>query len=463
MDLLRRITARKRGEHKRAWPVGKAELVAPDYAYGHDQSEFSPDDYGNYAATSNEIYSVVAQRARLMSGIQLRFYRGRGSDKIEDTRHKSVKLFSYVNPFWTGERLARMDEMCMGLWGESFWALEGPQSDPREIWWLKPSRMRPVPDESGYISGFKYHSVSGEILHFEPREIVWHRYPNPVDEFSPLSPLAAARLAADTAQAMSTSNQALFKRGMQIAGLITPPADKVTFSTEQALELERDLERRLTGADKAHRWAVLRYEANFKQLAITPRDAEFVAGLGLTFRQVCRAYGMQPALLGDPECATLSNTTAFERLEWTRALVPDAQFRAAEIREQYLTRFRGGPDWCEYDLTSVPSLQESATESWTREAQALDRGAITINEWRKGKGMPSVPWGDQPYMPVNKAPVGPDGQLMLPEPKVPDLKLPDDEVNPANQPPQSTGEKAFDHLAARRFLAELGPINGVKL
>lgn len=463
MDLLRRITARKRGEHKRAWPVGKAELVAPDYAYGHDQSEFSPDDYGNYAATSNEIYSVVAQRARLMSGIQLRFYRGRGSDKIEDTRHKSVKLFSYVNPFWTGERLARMDEMCMGLWGESFWALEGPQSDPREIWWLKPSRMRPVPDESGYISGFKYHSVSGEILHFEPREIVWHRYPNPVDEFSPLSPLAAARLAADTAQAMSTSNQALFKRGMQIAGLITPPADKVTFSTEQALELERDLERRLTGADKAHRWAVLRYEANFKQLAITPRDAEFVAGLGLTFRQVCRAYGMQPALLGDPEGATLSNTTAFERLEWTRALVPDAQFRAAEIREQYLTRFRGGPDWCEYDLTSVPSLQESATESWTREAQALDRGAITINEWRKGKGMPSVPWGDQPYMPVNKAPVGPDGQLMLPEPKVPDLKLPDDEVNPANQPPQSTGEKAFDHLAARRFLAELGPINGVKL
>jgi HK97 family phage portal protein len=467
MGLLERIAARKRGEHLlRAWPVGKGELIAPDYAFGHDQGEFVDPDYGNYAATSNEIYSVVAQRARLMSGIQLKFYRGRGADKIEDTGHPSVKLFSYVNPFWTGERLARMDEMCMGLWGESYWALEGPKGAPSEIWWLKPDRVRPVADETGYISGFKYHSPAGPILDFEPHEIVWHRYPNPIDEFSPLSPLAAARLAADTARDMAVSNQALFKRGLTAAGVVIPPADKVTFSPEQAVDLERSIDRRLTGADKAHRWVVLRYEAQFKQLAITPKDAEYVAGLGLTFRQVCRAYGMQPALLGDPEGATLSNTTAFERLEWTRALVPDAEFRAAEVREQYLSRFRGGPDWCEYDLTTVPSLQESATESWTREAQALDRGAITINEWRKSKGYASVPWGDRPYMPVNKAPLGPDGALELPEPKeapADPANLPDDEANPANQPPQSTGEKALDHFAARQLLAQFRPINGVKL
>lgn len=465
MSLLDRIAARRRGEHKqRAWPVGKGELIAPDYAYGHDQSEFSPEEYGEYAATSNEIHSVVTQRARLMAGIQLKFYRGRSSDKVETPDAPAAELFSRVNPFWTGERLARMDEMCMGLWGESCWALEGPKGAPQEIWWLKPTRVKPVVDESDYISGYKYHSVSGEILHFEPHEIVWHRYPNPIDEFSPLSPLAAARLAADTAQAMSTSNQALFKRGMQIAGIIVPPADKVTFSKEQAQDLERDLERRLTGADKAHRWAVLRYEAQFKQMAITPKDAEFVAGLGLSFRQVCRAYGMQPALLGDTAGATLANVTAFERIEWTRALKPDAEFRAAEVREQYLTRFRGsGPDWCEFDFSSVPSLQESETESWLREAQALDRGAITINEWRASKGKPSVPWGDRPYMPVNKAPLAADGSLDLPEPKA--TNLPDDEVNPSNQPPQSTGEKALvlDHLSARKLLASFGTINGVKL
>jgi HK97 family phage portal protein len=463
MGLLERIQARRRGEHGvRAWPVGKGELIAPDFAYGHDDSRFSPEEYGDYLATSNDIYSVVAQRARLMSGIPMRFYRGRGSDKTEVAKHPAVDLWWKVNPFWTAERLARMDEMCMGVWGETYWALEGPKGAPREIWWLKPSRVRPIPHESGYIAGFAYHSVSGEIMRFEPHEIVWQRYPNPVDEFSALSPLAAARLAADTGHAMMRSNSKLFKQGLQIAGLIVPPADKVTFSQDQATDLERQLERRLSGEDKAHRWAVLRYEAQFKQLAISPKDAEFAAGMGLTFRQVCRAYGMQPALLGDMDNATLANATAFERIEWTRALKPDAEFRAAEVREQYLPRFRGGPDHCEFDFTQVSALQESATESWTREAQALDRGAMTINEWRKSKGLPSVPWGDVWWAPINKAAV--DGPDSAPNDN-PDMpNLPDDEVNPVNQAPQVSGEKALDHMAARELLAAFAaPINGVKL
>jgi HK97 family phage portal protein len=467
MDLLERIARRRRKE--RAWPVGKGELVAPDYAYGHDDSRFSPEEYGDYLATSNDIFSVVSRRARLLAELSMRFYRGRGADKTEIAAggHQAVDLYSYVNPFWTAERLARMDEMSMGVWGETFWAIERQGRLPREIWWLKSPRVRPIPDEDDYIRGFAYHSVSGQILHFEPDEIIWFRYPNPIDEFSPLSPLAAARLAADTAHSMMKSNDALFRKGLQIAGLIVPPADKVTFSQQQAEDLEKALEKRLSGADKAHKWAVLRYEAQFKQMAISPKDAEFTGGLGLTFRQVCRAYGMQSPLMNDLENATLANASVFERVEWTGALKPDAMFRAAELREQYLPLFRGGPDYCEPDFSTVPALQESASESWAREAQALDRGAITINEWRKGKGMPAVPWGDTPYMPVNKAPLGPDGQLQTPAPAAGGDDLPDDEVNPANPAPQVSGEKALElhHLSARQLLAEIRPlkINGVRL
>lgn len=457
MDLLERIRARRRGDHKRAWPVGKGELIAPDYAYGHDDGEFSPEEYGNYAATSNDIYSIVAFRARLMSRPELRFYRGRGPEKLEDTTHPAVQQYRKVNPFWTGARLARMDEFCMGLWGETFWALEpGRRGQPGEIWWLKPTRVRPVPHETGYIQGYAYHSVSGEIIRFEPDEIVWFRYPNPIDEFSPLSPLAAARLAADTSAAMMRSNNQLFSQGMQVAGIVVPSAKDVTFSETQAKDLEKALDKRLSGADRRHRWAVLRYEAQFKQMAITPKDAEFLGGLDMSFRQACRAYGIPSPLLNDLEHATLSNAREFERMTWDNTLVSDANFRAADIEEQYLPRFRGGPDHCEYDFTTVSALQESETESWTREAQALDRGALTINEWRKGKGLPPVAWGDTPYMPVNKAPLRPDGSLDLPEPGA---KPPDDETNPANQP---DSPRILDHMSARRLLDSF-TTNGVKL
>ena len=63
---------------------------------------------------------------------------------------------------------------------------------------------------------------------------------------------------------------------MQLAGLIVPADNKVTFSEEQAKDLERQLTRRMTGAEKAHRWAVLRFEAQFRQLGVTQKDAQFV-------------------------------------------------------------------------------------------------------------------------------------------------------------------------------------------
>lgn len=462
MGLLDRIAAARR---ERDWPVGAGSVLLGDRFHGHDQSEFSPLEYGDYLATSNDIYSVVASRARLVSVAKLRFYRGSGAEKAEKADSAAAKLYRRVNDYWTAERLERMDELAMGVWGQTAWAIEpGVRGEPDQIWWLKASQLRPVPHETAYLQGFLYEPiVGGELIPFTPSEVVWFRYPNPLDEFSPLSPLAAARLAADTASAMAKANRNLFANGMMAGGLIVPADDKVTFSQHQAEDLERQFSARMKGVDKAHRWAVLRYEAKVMALNVTPKDAEFVAGMNMTFRQVCRAYGMQPSLQGDLEHATLANASVLERAEWSRTLVPDLNLRASEIREQYLTRFRGGPDHCEYDFTGVPALQEAASEAWAREAQALDRGAITINEWRKSHGMPPVEWGEKPYMPVNKAPLGENGQLQMPEPQggaANDKQPPDDEVNPANQP---TSPRYLDHHAARRLLAAFAPVNGVRL
>lgn len=460
MGVLERIQARKLARERRAWPVGQGSVMGTDSSWGHDTSLFSPIEYGDYLATSNDIYSVVSSRARLMSGLQLRFYKGRGSQKVEKPDSTAAKVYQQVNDFWSAERLERMDELAMGVWGHTAWAIEpaGRNGEPTQIWWMKPSQLRPVPDEEKYLRGFLYEPVAGgQPIPFEPHEVVWFRYPNPLDEFAPLSPLGAARLAADTASAMQQANRNLFTNGMMAGGVIVPGNDKVSFSQEQATDLERQFASRMKGVDKAHRWAVLRYEANLQALNVTPKDAEYIAGLGMSFRQVCRAFGMQSALQGDMEHATLANVSGFEKLEWTRTLVPDSMLRAAEIREQYLPRFPGAPDHCEYDYTQVAALQESATEAWTREAQAIDRGAITINEWRRGKGMPAVPWGDKPYMPVNKAPLGEDGQLQLPDQTDSQEKLPDDEVNPSTP-------AGLDHMAARRLLAQFAPfINGARL
>src|SRR5688572_32731764 len=115
MGFVDRVLART---SQRAWPVGKGELVGWEGPGGHDQSQFSPEEYGDYLATSNDIYSIVSLRARMMSQLELKFFAGRGADKTEMADSPAAQLYRYVNPFWTRARLLRMDELSMGTWGE---------------------------------------------------------------------------------------------------------------------------------------------------------------------------------------------------------------------------------------------------------------------------------------------------------------------------------------------------------
>lgn len=406
LDRVQNELARPRAE----WPVG-GEISPYSSEFGHSDERFSPENYGDYLATSNEVFSAAMLRARAMAGLTLRLFDRDGPEKIEHTTGPAYRLLRHVNPFWTRRRLAMMDELAMCLWGESFWAVERNRSgDPSEIWWMKPSRVRPVPHSTNYLGGFLYSPADGsDPIPFDASEVVWFRYPNPLDEFSPLSPLAAARLSADTARSMMQSNRNMFTNGMQMGGVIAPDTDKATFSPEQAADLEKALDRRFKGVDKAHRWAVLRYEAKFQQMQVTQKDAEFVQGLNMTLRQVANAYAIPAPMLNEMSAATLSNAREYERLLWTHGLVPDSQLRAEEIVEQFLPMFRRGDvGWAEHDYSKIAALQESETEQWSRESQAIERGALTINEWRRSKGMGDVDWGDVWWAPVNKSAVTDD-------------------------------------------------------
>lgn len=401
MSVLDRILAvRQPGNLVMDVPAWESET-------GH-HSEWASEPYDQYLASSNDIYSAVNFRARHMGGLNLLAYKGRGPEKELRTDGPVPDLLRRVNPFWTFSRLMRQTEMTMGIWGECPWAVEKDRrGNPANLWWLKPTRLHPVPDKRDWLKGFLYEPVDGSPpIEFGRDEIVWLRYPNPIDEYAGLPPLVAARLAADVASASMKSNRNLFTQGMQIGGLLSPKGDKVSFTQTQAEELERLLARRFKGVDKAHRWGVLRFEAEVKALAITPKDAEFVAGLNMTFRQVCRVYGTPSPLLGDLEHATLANLQELDLTFWQHAMVPDANFYAADLEEQLLPLFRRGDvDHLAWDFSQVPALQEAAAAVWDRERQQIEAGAILINEWRKDKGKPPVPWGDVWWAPVNKGPV----------------------------------------------------------
>ena len=390
----------------RAFVLGAGVVERSDMAWGHDVSDYAPPEYGDYIATSNGVYAAATLRAWMLTQLPLKLYRGQGDNRTEVTTGPAYDLLRNVNPHWTLNRLLYMTELSLCLWGSAYWFIErgaGGRGKPTEIWWGRPDRVKVIPHPTEYLQGFLY-ETGGEALPFTPGEVVWFRYPNPLDEYAGLSPLAAARLAADLASAGMQSNKALFSQGLQIGGVIYPKAPDV-WSVEQADELSDWLHRRFRGVDKAHRWAVMRSEIGMEGAGVTPKDAEFLGAMRWSLNEIARAYGLPPELIGDHERATYSNMDQAYGGVWMTTMLPEARMVSEELTEQLLPMFGAGVDAAEFDTAQISALQEDENAAWQRADAQIARGVITINEWRGEQGLEAVAWGDVWWAPSGVQPV----------------------------------------------------------
>lgn len=379
----------------RAFVLGKGVVDAGDQAWGHDSSTYSPPEYGNYITTSNGVYSCVTLRADLLSSLPLRVSRLRRGERQRVESGPLYELLHKVNPFWTMGRLMKMTEMSLCLWGESFWFLErGPtgKGTPKEIWWGRPDNVDVLPHPTNYIRGYVYRPTNGHPdIYFDPSEVIWLRYPNPLDEYAPLAPLSAGRQAADIASAAMHSNRNLFENGMMAGGFVMPMTGQ-SLTTEQASDLERKFERRFKGVDKAHRWGVLAKEFQIKGMGVSPKDAEFLGALKWALEDICRVYKIPLDLIGGQR--SYENISAAMLAVWTQAIEPEARFIAEELTEQLLPMFGQEADLVEFDLSGVRVLQEAEGERWTRAKEQIQIGALTVNQWRRSHNEEPVAWGD---------------------------------------------------------------------
>lgn len=415
---------------KRAFVLGPAVVSPADVAFGHDASQFAPEEYGNYIATSNGVYACATQRAQYLASLPLKLYKknSRG-EKTEVTSGSLFDLFGKVNPFWSFNRLAQMTELARCLWGQSYWFLErgsNARGEPQEIWWGRPDRVMVIPDPVNYIRGYAYNPLIGTLpITYQPQEVIWSKFANPIDEYSGLSPLAAARLSADYASAALLSNKRLFDNGIMQGGVIAPKTKDNSeiglFSETQAREIERVLDTRMKGVDKAHGWSVLRFDADMKPLGINPREAEFLGGLAWSLEDIARAYKWPLDLIGGTQ-RTYANVSEARKAAWTGCILPEASEIAADITEQLLPMFPGQADVAEFDSSGIPELQEDTAKTWAVWSDQITKGAKTINEYRAEEGLKPVPWGDAPQWSQ------PAQEPALPE---------DQQDQPANETPRS--------------------------
>ena len=356
---------------------------------------WSRTEYGEYYATSTPVYSAIRIRAEALTRPPVVVYRRAGSESgglrlPVGPEHPAQQLLERVNRWYTRADLWRATEIYLNLWGSAYWMLDRDADGNREIWPLRPDRVSIVPDKSEYIRGFVYHGRS-RMLALTPDEVVWFRYFNPLEEYAGLSPVAPARLAVDMGKDGLRFNRNFLRNSAQ--------PDFVMLTNEQMNDSEiedfyRRWEARFRGPAHAHRPAIASFVRDIKTLGLSHREMDFIQGLRWSLEEVSRAYGVPRPLLSDLERATFSNVNAAERFFWRNTMVPEMTFLAEQVTRKLFPMLGYDGLEMEFDLKSIEALAEDENARTTRESQLLDRGVLTINEVRRARNLPDVPWGN---------------------------------------------------------------------
>ena len=352
-------------------------------------------EYGAYYASSVSVYAAIKLRADAVSRPPVQIYRlGPDGTKLPVARtHPAQQLLDGVNPWYTRNDLWQATEIYLNLWGQAFWALERDEQGRREIWPLRPDRMTVLPDRRNYIRGFVYRGSGGTPVAYTPDEVVWLRYFNPLEEYAGLSPLAPARLSVDMGSDGLRFNRNFLRNSAQPDFVLLTDAQLTDSEIE---DFYKRWEARYRGPQNARRPAVANFVKDIRTLGMSHRDMDFIRGLRWSLEEVSRAYGVPKPLLSDLERATFANINAAERIFWRNTIVPEIRFLEEHLNRMLLPRL-GYPDLSlEFDLSAIEAMQEDESSRVNRQMQLLDRGVLTINEVRRQRNLPDVPWGNEP-------------------------------------------------------------------
>lgn len=241
---------------------------------------------------------------------------------------------------------------------------------------------------------YKYSTESGQRIY--AAEDILHIKgfgPNP---YVGLSPLANAREALGIAINIETSTSKFFKNGMRPGGVIEGGD---ILKPAQREEFRKRIEQQYGGSEKSFQVFVLEAGFKYNPTTLSPEDAQMLEQWSFTITDICRFFGVPPALIGHTDKAS-SWASSLENLNlfflqyglgpvltrWQEAI--NKRLLRPEERSKFYVEFN--PD------ALLRADMKTRTEGY---AKALGgpgtQGWMAPNEVRRAENMPDIANGDQ--------------------------------------------------------------------
>ncbi len=217
---------------------------------------------------------------------------------------------------------------------------------PRELYVLRPDRMRVIPGMEGWPEGFEYR-VGHKSIRFAQTEdsapILHLKTFHPLDDHYGLSPLESAAIPVDVHNAASRWNKALLDNAARPSGAVVyNNPDAGGMATEQYERIKDQLESQHQGAINAGRPMLLEGGLDWKPMGFSPSDMEFMKGKDAAAREIALAFGVPPLVLGLPGDNTHANYAEANRAFQSQTIRPLVTKTLSALSHWLSPKFGGG-------------------------------------------------------------------------------------------------------------------------
>jgi HK97 family phage portal protein len=363
------------------------------------RARWTPRDYAALAREGYLANAIVHRAVKLVAenaaSCTFLLYEG----AAERTQHPLLDLLARPNPRQDGAAFFEALHAYLLLAGNAYVeavAIEGQDGmQVRELYCLRPDRVRVVPGADGWAEAYEY-TAGGRTVRFDqnvPVPPILHLTAfHPLDDHYGLAPLEAAAVAVDTHNAAARWNKALLDNSARPSGaLVYDGPEGSLLSDGQFDRLKRELDEQYQGAVNAGRPLLLEGGLDWKAMSLSPKDMDFLETKHTAAREIALAFGVPPMLLGIPGDNTYSNYQEANRVFWRQTVLPVAQ-RVGCALTQWLAPAFGADLRLAIDTDRIDALSGDRAALWERVTKAP---FLTLNEKREAVGYAPAEGGDR--------------------------------------------------------------------
>lgn len=328
-----------------------------------------------FAALANEgfaknpvVYRCVRMVAESAARVPLEV---RDGDKVL-TDHPLLTLLRRPNRREDGKALIESLVSYLLIAGNSYLDAAIVEGEVKGLYGLRPDRMAVIAGKDGWPVGYAY-TAGGKtqrlMLDSEPVARVLHlKLFDPIDDHYGQAPLAAAQGSLETHNAATAWNRALLENAARPSGALVYSAASGNLTEDQYQRLKSELEDGFAGAANAGRPMVLEGGLDWRSMALSPRDMDFLDAKNAAAREIALAFGVPPMLLGIQGDNTYSNYAEANRALWRQTVIPLVHAIVGALGH-WLSPAFGGVELVP-DFDGIEALAADRAKDWERVGNA---------------------------------------------------------------------------------------------